>query len=190
MGRLGQVVEGGGKSLLFAIGNYVNIGQPLGYHGSWPTFALSHHILVWCVAKQVHPGVRFTSYAVLGDDVVIADQEVAKVYESALGGLGGSLLFPSVSSTYSMREAGKSAFPDSMVELRRSSFLWSGFGGGRVQKVRDPILSRALGVTYLSALVSAAVVLWQGLDHLATYAFACLSADAYSFPHAFAGWLS
>lgn len=24
MGRLGQVVEGGGKSLLFAIGNYVN----------------------------------------------------------------------------------------------------------------------------------------------------------------------
>ena len=47
-----------------------------------------------------------------------------------------------------------------------------------------------VGVTYLSALVSAAVVLWQGLDHLATYAFACLSADAYSFPHAFAGWLS
>ena len=63
-------------------------GQPLGYHGSWPTFALSHHILVWWCAKQVHPGVRFTSYAVLGDDVVIADQEVAKVYESALGGLG------------------------------------------------------------------------------------------------------
>ncbi|CAA7056630.1 unnamed protein product [Microthlaspi erraticum] len=34
---------------------------------------------------QHGPGVRFTSYAVLGDDVVIADQEVAKVYESALG---------------------------------------------------------------------------------------------------------
>lgn len=63
-------------------------GQPLGYHGSWPTFALSHHKLMWWCAEQVHPGVRFTSYAVLGDDVVIADQEVAKVYESALGGLG------------------------------------------------------------------------------------------------------
>lgn len=63
-------------------------GQPLGYHGSWPTFALSHHILMWWCTEQVHPGVRFTSYAVLGDDVVIADQEVAKVYESALGGLG------------------------------------------------------------------------------------------------------
>lgn len=40
----------------------------------------------------------------------------------------------------------------------------------------------------MSALVSAAVVLWQGLDHLATYAFACLSADAVRFPHVFAGW--
>lgn len=66
-------------------------GQPLGYH--WPTFALSHHILVWWCAEQVHPGVRFTSYAVLGDDVVIADQEVAKVYESALGGLGVTISY-------------------------------------------------------------------------------------------------
>ncbi|KAB1214961.1 hypothetical protein CJ030_MR5G009949 [Morella rubra] len=73
MGRLGQVVEGGGKSLLFAIGNYVNQ-------------RLLHPFHVW--VAEVHPGVRFTSYAVLGDDVVIADQEVAKVYESALGGLG------------------------------------------------------------------------------------------------------
>lgn len=67
--------------------------QPLGYHGSWPIFALSHHILVWWCAEQVHPGVRFTSYAVLGSDVVIADQEVAKVYESALGRLGVTISY-------------------------------------------------------------------------------------------------
>lgn len=36
-------------------------GQPLGYHGSWPTFALSHHILVWWCAEQVHPGTTFTA---------------------------------------------------------------------------------------------------------------------------------
>lgn len=41
----------------------------------------------------MHPGVRFTSYAVLGDDVVIADQEVAKVYESALGRLGVTISY-------------------------------------------------------------------------------------------------
>lgn len=43
---------------------------------------------MWWCAEQVHPGLKFKSYAVLGDDVVIADQEVAKVYESAVGQLG------------------------------------------------------------------------------------------------------
>ena len=62
--------------------------QSLGYRGSWPILTLSHYILVWWCAEQVHPGVRFTSYVVLSFDVVITDQEVAKVHESALGRLG------------------------------------------------------------------------------------------------------
>jgi hypothetical protein len=41
----------------------------------------------WC-ADQVHPGMKFDSYAVLGDDVVIADSSVAKVYERALEQFG------------------------------------------------------------------------------------------------------
>jgi len=68
-------------------------GQPLGYHASWPLFALSHHILVWHCAEQVYPGLRFDKYAVLGDDVVIADEQVAKVYEQALGSLGFSISY-------------------------------------------------------------------------------------------------
>lgn len=60
-------------------------GQPLGYYGSWPLFAFSHHLLVWWAAEQVRPGVRFTGYAVLGDDVLITDPDVARVYQSALG---------------------------------------------------------------------------------------------------------
>lgn len=68
-------------------------GQPLGYYASWPLFALTHHILVWYAAEQVHPGVHFTRYAVIGDDVVIADEQVAKVYEAALGELGVSISY-------------------------------------------------------------------------------------------------
>lgn len=60
-------------------------GQPLGYYSSWPLFALSHHILVWWCAEQVYPGVRFDRYGILGDDVVIADREVARIYEQTLG---------------------------------------------------------------------------------------------------------
>ena len=59
-------------------------GQPLGYYGSWPLFAFSHHLLVWWAAEQVRPGIQFDRYAVLGDDVLIADPDVARVYQSAL----------------------------------------------------------------------------------------------------------
>lgn len=57
-------------------------GQPLGYYSSWPLFALSHHLLV------CRTGVIFTQYAVLGDDVVIADERVAGLYETGLKRLG------------------------------------------------------------------------------------------------------
>lgn len=59
-------------------------GQPLGYHASWPLFALSHHVLIWWCAEQVYPGQTFQRYEVLGDDVLITDREVASVYEKAL----------------------------------------------------------------------------------------------------------
>ncbi|KAF1856864.1 hypothetical protein Lal_00001586 [Lupinus albus] len=59
-------------------------GQPLGYYASWPLFTLSHYYLVWWCAEQVYPSKRFTRYAILGDDICIADSKVAKVYRDAL----------------------------------------------------------------------------------------------------------
>lgn len=58
--------------------------QPLRYYSSWPLFALSHHFLVWWCAEKVYPGVHFTRYGILGDDVFIADREVATVYAETL----------------------------------------------------------------------------------------------------------
>lgn len=40
----------------------------------------SHHFMVWLSAEQVYPGKKFTDYAVLGDDVLITDELVAKAY--------------------------------------------------------------------------------------------------------------
>lgn len=62
-------------------------GQPLGYRGSWPLFALSHHLVIWWAAEKVMPGKKFLDYAVLGDDVVIANERVAQWYKYALGAL-------------------------------------------------------------------------------------------------------
>lgn len=60
------------------------IGQPLGMYSSWPLFALSHHVVVWYCAERVYPGRVFREYCLLGDDIVICDEKVAKVYTSVL----------------------------------------------------------------------------------------------------------
>lgn len=117
-------------------------GQPLGYHSSWPLFALSHHILVWWAANQVYPGVLFQSYAILGDDVVIADEEVARLYESALGRLEvqisytKSLISHSGSTEFAKRfrvkDLRKDLSPISIRNLMNSHhpFLWTFNGPG------------------------------------------------------------
>lgn len=65
-----------------------NVGQPLGAYSSWPLFALSHHLLVWYAAELAYPGRVFKKYALLGDDIVIADEVVAHVYATLLDKLG------------------------------------------------------------------------------------------------------
>nr|YP_009228112.1 hypothetical protein AYB38_gp36 [Brassica nigra]AJD85422.1 hypothetical protein BniMp042 [Brassica nigra] len=64
-------------------------GQPLGYYGSWALFALSHHAIVWLAALRAYPHQTrpFLDYALLGDDIVIADRSVAKEYRSLLDAL-------------------------------------------------------------------------------------------------------
>ncbi|KAG6467802.1 hypothetical protein ZIOFF_074318 (mitochondrion) [Zingiber officinale] len=61
-------------------------GQPLGYYGSWALFSLSHHYLVWFAAHLVYPRSHtpFRQYALLGDDIVIADRAVAEKYVELL----------------------------------------------------------------------------------------------------------
>ena len=39
---------------------------------------------VWMAAEGVYPACRFKTYAVLGDDIVIADSRVASEYASIL----------------------------------------------------------------------------------------------------------
>jgi hypothetical protein len=65
-------------------------GQPLGFYSSWALFALSHHISVWLAAERADPQrLRpFWDYALLGDDIVIADKAVALEYEKLVGELG------------------------------------------------------------------------------------------------------
>jgi len=61
-------------------------GQPMGAYSSWAMLAVAHHYLVAVAAQRVGWGgqLRFTSYQVLGDDIVIADRAVGESYKALL----------------------------------------------------------------------------------------------------------
>lgn len=55
-------------------------GQPMGALSSWASLALCHHALVQFAAKRAGIAGWFTCYLVLGDDITIASEPVAKAY--------------------------------------------------------------------------------------------------------------
>jgi hypothetical protein len=63
------------------------VGQPLGSYSSWPLFTLSHHLIVRYSASLVGKQ-DFTSYQLLGDDIIIWDETVAESYQSVMSDLG------------------------------------------------------------------------------------------------------
>jgi hypothetical protein len=67
------------------------VGQPMGAYSSWAMLALSHHVLVQLAALNAGYSKRFTLYAVLGDDIVIADNDVAREYLVIMNSLGVSI---------------------------------------------------------------------------------------------------
>lgn len=64
-------------------------GQPMGAYSSWPMFTLCHHIIVQIAGLRAkHPG--FHDYVLLGDDIVLTDEEVVKNYKILIKSVGGS----------------------------------------------------------------------------------------------------
>lgn len=62
-------------------------GQPMGAYSSWAVFALTHHAIVRCAAMMVGK-TYWSDYAILGDDIVIADKDVAESYKTLISRLG------------------------------------------------------------------------------------------------------
>jgi len=67
------------------------VGQPMGAYSSWAVFALSHHVVVLIAAKRAGKPSSWSDYALLGDDIVIADTSVAEQYKIILSDLGVSI---------------------------------------------------------------------------------------------------
>jgi len=64
-------------------------GQPMGAYTSWAAFSLTHHILVQWAAYKAYAKISwFKDYALLGDDIVLADAKVAKEYLLLIRAIG------------------------------------------------------------------------------------------------------
>jgi hypothetical protein len=64
------------------------VGQPMGAYSSWGMLALVHHAMVQFCAYRAGIKGWFALYAVLGDDVVIAHDRVARKYRALCRLLG------------------------------------------------------------------------------------------------------
>lgn len=62
-------------------------GQPMGTYSSWAVFTLCHHFIVFKSAMNVGL-TNFDQYIILGDDIVIKNDAVAKEYIKIMTGLG------------------------------------------------------------------------------------------------------
>jgi hypothetical protein len=69
-------------------------GQPMGAYSSWAMFSVCHHLIVRVAARRAGKTVRFTRYALLGDDIVIADDAVAREYRAILAEVDVSISEP------------------------------------------------------------------------------------------------
>lgn len=74
-----------GKPIRYAV------GQPMGAYSSWAMLALTHHFVVQLAALRAGWVGWFPFYALLGDDIVIADRAVADHYLAIMRGLGVSI---------------------------------------------------------------------------------------------------
>jgi len=64
------------------------VGQPMGAYSSWAMLALTHHLIVKLAAVKAGKDFSFSHYALLGDDIVINDDHVAKEYINLMDSLG------------------------------------------------------------------------------------------------------
>jgi len=67
-----------------------SVGQPMGAYSSWAMLALTHHVIVRIAALNC--GIKnFEDYVILGDDIVIANDDVAREYSNLMKSLGVSI---------------------------------------------------------------------------------------------------
>lgn len=79
---IGLPFDYNGTAIRYAVGN------PMGFYSSWASFSVSHHFIIYYICMKLGKDWRTASYALLGDDIVIKDDAIAKYYKEIMNTLG------------------------------------------------------------------------------------------------------
>lgn len=63
---------------------YYKTGNPMGFYSSFTSFALAHHFFVWLSCRRSQVNFKRCPYMLLGDDIVIGNDKVAREYKQLL----------------------------------------------------------------------------------------------------------
>jgi hypothetical protein len=142
----------------------------MGAYSSWAMLAITHHALVQYAAWRVGHRVWFSWYAVLGDDIVIADDKVANEYVKLMDELGVGIGFhKSIISNNSSLEFAKRFYYKGKIISGLSlggiavGWLGPGFISELVSTVQSKLgvklslyqVSRFMGVGYKASVAAA-----------------------------------
>nr|AWY10969.1 RNA-dependent RNA polymerase [Sclerotinia sclerotiorum mitovirus 7-A] len=90
-----------------------SVGQPMGAYSSWGMLAMTHHVIVQEAAARSGFVGFFDDYAVLGDDIVIRNDQVSSHYTDLMNDLGLSINpYKSITSFEFMEFAKRLIGPD------------------------------------------------------------------------------
>jgi hypothetical protein len=67
---------------------HYKVGNPMGFYSSWASFTIAHHFVVYVCCKRLKMDWKTSRYVLLGDDIVIADKDIAREYLDILTSLG------------------------------------------------------------------------------------------------------
>lgn len=61
-----------------------NVGNPMGFYTSWPLTTLCHHFLIYVCCQEIGISWKSAKYKLLGDDIIIFDDSLAKKYQEII----------------------------------------------------------------------------------------------------------
>jgi hypothetical protein len=82
----------------------------MGFYTSWPLTSLCHHLILYVACRELNKSWRSSKYKLLGDDIIIWDDDLALMYKDLISHIGVEISLPKSLVSKEIFEFGKRIF--------------------------------------------------------------------------------